>query len=97
MKYNPKPNSGYLWPNPKKMSDKHPDFRGNSVIDKQLLKDLLAKDEDPVPIEVSAWDSVGNQGQRYFYLRFSEPFVPQKKLEEPAPKAAPEDDEDVPF
>lgn len=97
MSFTPTPNTGYLWTNDKKMTDKHPDFRGNSVIDKQLLLDLIEKGDDPVKIEVSAWSNTSKDGQQYYYLKFSEPFVPKKREEAPAPQAAPEDDEDVPF
>lgn len=100
MSFTPKPNSGYLWTNDKKTEDKHPDMRGDSVIDKRLLMDLLSKGEDPVKISVSAWNSTTKDGQPYYYLSFSEPFIPQKKAaaaEQPAKQAEPEDDEDVPF
>jgi uncharacterized protein (DUF736 family) len=99
MSFTPKPNSGYLWPNDKKTEDKHPDFRGDSVIDKRLLMDLISKGDDPVKISVSAWNSTAKDGRAYYYLSFSEPFVPTKKAEPPKaePQAEPEDDEDVPF
>lgn len=100
MSFTPKPNTGYLWQNDKKTEEKHPDMKGDSVIDKRLLMDLLSKGEDPVKISVSAWSNTAKDGRPYFYLSFSEPFVPQKKAEtpkEPVKQADPEDDEDVPF
>lgn len=99
MSFTPKPNSGYLWTNDKKTEDKHPDFRGDGFIDKRLLLDLIAKGDDPVKISVSLWSGTAKDGRQYWYAGFSEPFVPTKKAEapKPAPQAAPEDDEDVPF
>lgn len=100
MSFIPKPNSGYLWLNDRKTEDSHPDWRGESVIDKKLLMDLIAKGDDPVKISVSAWNSLTKSGQQYFYLKYSEPFIPQKRAEpEPTPQQQiePEDDEDVPF
>jgi hypothetical protein len=99
MTFVPKPNTGSLWKNDKKTDDKHPDMRGDAVIDKRLLLDLISKGEDPVKIAVAAWNRTTNTGRDYTFITFSEPFIPQKKAE-PAPKQQAldqEDDEDVPF
>lgn len=102
MTFIPKPNTGSLWQNDKKTDDKHPDMRGEAVISKQLLIDLMAKGEDPIKVAVAAWNRTTINGRDYVSLTFSEPFVPQKKAEstpEPTPKqqAEIEDDDDIPF
>ena len=53
MSFVPKPNTGSLWHNDKKIEDKHPDMRGEIVVDKQLLLDLISKGENPVKLAVS--------------------------------------------
>ena len=50
MSFTPKPNRGYLWTNDRKTEDTHPDFRGDSAIDKALLMKLIEKGDDPVKI-----------------------------------------------
>lgn len=95
MSFTPKPNTGYLWKNDKKTEHNHPDLRGDSLLDRELLKKLLSTGDGPVKISVSAWKGKAKDGNTYVYLSFSEPFVPKKPA---APKVdAPEDDEDVPF
>ena len=98
MSFTPTPNRGYLCTNDRKTEDTHPDFRGDSAIDKALLMKLIEKGDDPVKIQVSAWNSTSSKGEPYFSLQFSEPFVPQKRPEPtPQQQIEPEDDEDVPF
>lgn len=91
--YVTKANTGKLWKNKNKTKDEHPNASGESAIDKQLLMDLIAKGEDPVKIQVSAWKNKAKNGETYLSLKYSEPFVPEKK----AAPAQEEDDEDVPF
>ena len=96
MSFVPKPNTGSLWHNDRKTDEKHPDMRGEVVVSKSLLVDLIAKGEDPVKIALAGWNKTTINGRDYMSLVASEPFVPQKKVE-PVTKAEPEDDEDVPF
>lgn len=95
MTFIPKPNTGSLWANDRKTDDKHPDMRGEVVIDKQLLTDLIAKGENPVKIALAGWNRTTSTGRDYMSLVASEPFVPQKKIE--PVKAAEDDNQDVPF
>jgi len=100
MTFIPKPNTGSLWQNDKKTDDKHPDMRGEAVISKQLMVDLISKGDDPVKFAVAAWNRTTINGRDYVSITFSEPFIPQKKADlEPTPKqqAMPEDDDDIPF
>lgn len=94
MTFIPKPNTGSLWNNDRKTDDKHPDMRGEVVMDKQLLVDLIAKGDNPVKIALAGWNRTTSNGRDYMSLVASEPFVPQKREE---PKTAPEDEQDVPF
>lgn len=95
MTFVPKPNTGSLWANDRKTSENQPDLRGEIVVDKQLLVDLIAKGENPVKIALAGWNKTTVNGRDYVSLVASEPFIPQKKVE-PEPKPV-VDDEDVPF
>ena len=93
MSYQPKPNTGMLWPNDRKSSDNHPDFRGDLHIDRALLRKLAAANQDPlIKVAVAAWTKNVN-GKSCLSLQASEPYV------KPAPPAerADYDDSDVPF
>ena len=46
MAYEPKPNSGTLWPNDSKKSPNHPDVKGDIHLDRDFLKTLMAKNPD---------------------------------------------------
>ena len=98
MTFIPKPNTGSLWHNDRKTADNHPDLRGEIVVDKQLLVDLIAKGENPVKIALAGWNKTTINGRDYVSLVASEPFVPQKKPE-PVQEKIEEvgDDSDVPF
>ncbi len=101
MTYNHKPNTGSLWPNDKKVSEHHPDIKGDVAIDKRLLLDLIATGEDPIKMSISAWKNVSQKtGTEYWSLKISEPFIPVKQPEQTQPKQAAINDipdEDVPF
>lgn len=96
MVYIPKPNTGSLWANDKKTAENHPDMRGEVVIDKRLLLDLISKGEDPVKIALAGWNRTTTTGRDYMSILASEPFVPVKRVEA-APVQQAIDDEDVPF
>lgn len=96
MTFVPKPNTGSLWVNDRKTSENHPDVRGEVVIDKQLLIDLIAKGENPVKVALAGWNKTTINGRDYVSLVASEPFVPQKQPE-PVQQTVTEDDQDVPF
>lgn len=91
-----KPNTGSLWPNLNKPGDKHPDVKGEIVVDKDLLMALIAKGENPVKIALSGWNSTTMNGRDYVSLKASEPYVAKPRIE-PEPKQDDGDDGDVPF
>ena len=95
MTFIPQPTPGSLWANDRKTAENHPDLRGEIVVDKQLLVDLIAKGENPVKIALAGWNKTTINGRDYVSLVASEPFVPQKKVDPVKPQ--PEDDGDVPF
>jgi hypothetical protein len=97
MTFIPKPNTGSLWANDRKTTENQPDLRGEIVVDKQLLVDLIAKGENPVKIALAGWNKTTVNGRDYVSLVASEPFIPQKKVEPEPVQQTPVDDEDVPF
>ena len=97
MSFIPKPNTGSLWHNDKKASDKHPDMRGEVVVDKQLLMDQISKGENPVKLAISAWNRTSLTGRDYMSLSVSEPWVPPADQQQKAAHDTSAEDEDVPF
>jgi hypothetical protein len=74
MAYEPKPNTGTLWPNDKK-SPNHPDVKGDIHMDRDLLKTLLAKNSDGlVKISIAGWKKEIN-GKKVLSIAGSEPYV----------------------
>lgn len=97
MTFVPKPNTGSLWANDRKTAENHPDLRGEVVVDKQLLVDLMSKGENPVKIALAGWNKTSASGRDYVSLVASEPFVPQKRVEQAPRPAVADDSEDIPF
>jgi hypothetical protein len=94
MSFKPRVNTAALWKNDKKTDDKHPDYRGDGIIDRALLEELLAKGENPVTISVSLWKNKTKAGQPYLGLSFQKPYDADKK---PAQKKIEDEDDDYPF
>lgn len=92
MAFVPKPNTGTLWPNDRKSSMNHPDLRGDLFLDRLFMQDLVDTCEgNTIKISVAAWNkTIANK--ECLSLSVSLPFVKNE-----TPKAAPADDEDVPF
>lgn len=100
-KYEQKDNSGALFKNDKKESEKQPDYRGECVVNGKELA-------------VSAWIKTSAKGTKYMSLSFSEPYKKAVKVAgdddsrsrnrwaEESPRAnvssSPyDDDQDIPF
>lgn len=93
MAYQPKPNSGTLWPNDKKSSDNHPDVRGDLFLDRDLLRKLASANKDQlIKITVAGWSKT-IAGKSCISIAASEPYVKPA----PAPERADYDDSDAPF
>jgi hypothetical protein len=85
MAYEPKANSGTLWPNDRKKSDNHPDVRGDIHLDRDLLKALMMKHpEGLVKVAIAGWKKEFN-GKKVLSISASEPY------EKPA------QDDDLPY
>jgi len=86
-----KPNTGMLMKNTRKTDEKHPDYTGTWV------------DENCVECYLDAWKNVSKAGNPYLKLRKGKPKVqaagqaPQTPAQQPAPVAAFESDDDIPF
>ena len=102
MAYEPKPNTGSLFRNPRKERDTHPDYRGDLYIENALLKMLVAEHTTHsglVKVSISGWKSQTKDGQTYLSIKASEPYVPAgaKKPAARQDEDISQDDEDVPF
>lgn len=90
MSYQPKPNTGTLWPNDKRTSDNQPNVRGDIFVDKELLQKLLKEAENGmVQLSLAGWTKE-LAGKKALTIKVSEPY---KKA---APVAS-SDEEDLPF
>lgn len=88
------PNSGALWANKKRTTEKHPNTQGNIKIERSLLKELMdSSNSELVEIALSGWTRDYN-GERMISLKASKPYKPQQQKQS-AP--ADEDESDVPF
>ena len=65
------PNSGALFKNARKTSDKHPDMTGNIELGEDLLRELLAlaKAGKPIKVDVSAWSKATKAGDKFLSLQ----------------------------
>ena len=100
--YIPKPNTGTLWPNEYKRTEQHPDKRGDLVLDREFLRQMLTKTtgQPTVTIQISGWVKVFN-GKDCLSMQASEPYVrpdvPVQAAPRPVPRPDPVDDSDIPF
>lgn len=75
MAYEPKPNSGTLWPNDSKKSPNHPDVKGDIHLDRDLLNALMIKHPDGlVKVSIAGWKKEIN-GKKVLSISGSEPYV----------------------
>ena len=74
MAFEPKPNTGSLWPNEYKKQDNHPDVRGDVNIEKVLLENLILKSKgDLVKIAIAGWTKE-IKGKNVLSITASEPY-----------------------
>jgi hypothetical protein len=90
------PNSGALWPNKTRNSDKQPNVQGDIKMERGLLKKLMADtDDELIVIALSGWTRE-YQDSKFISLKASEPYkkdsAPKKKQQK-----IEEDDSDLPF
>lgn len=88
------PNSGALFREEEKRSDKAPDWKGYVELDKDMLKVLIefAKTGKPIKLELGGWIKEGRKGE-FVSLKASKPY------EKPAgaPSRGRDLDDDIPF
>ena len=89
------PNSGALWPNKKKLTDKHPNVQGSVKLERGFLKELMNNtDSEIIEVALSGWTREYDGG-KFISLKAAKPFV---KGEQAKPKPQEDnDDPDVPF
>lgn len=95
----PKPNTGTLWPNDRKTAPNQPDMKGDAVIDRVLLQDLIDKCEgDVVKIQIACWDKV-IANKNCLSLTVSAPFVKTESapVRRQPPRPPVDSNEDMPF
>lgn len=98
------PNSGALFPRQKR-TDKAPEWGGEIVMEKSLIKQLMQESEgDGVLIKISGWVRQGSRGE-FISLKYDS-FKPQpqereRQSSEPTRRAPPppafNDSDDIPF
>ena len=85
MAFEPKPNTGSLWPNDYKKQDNHPDVKGDLFISRELLRTLASENKDElIKVAVAGWKKTLG-GKNCLTLSVSQPYQKAK------------DDGDVPF
>ena len=75
MAFEVKPNTGALFPNQEKKTDKYPDMRGDVHLDKTFLIGLMDKANGPtVKVSLGAWKKESKEGMKFLSLAASEPY-----------------------
>lgn len=100
MSYQQKPNTGTLFHNTGKQSDKHPDRRGQIHLSREFLEKMLEQDSELVVMDISAWENTSAKGVEYLGLSIQAPYIKPNKSEpkpEPKPQEQPPLDDDFPF
>jgi len=70
-----KPNTGALFPNNEKKTDKYPDMRGDVHLDKTFLIQMMDKSKGAtVKISLGAWKKESKDGLKFLSLAASEPY-----------------------
>jgi len=75
MAFEVKPNTGALFPNQEKKTDRYPDMRGDVHLDKTFLITLMDKATGPtVKVSLGAWKKESKEGMKFLSLAASEPY-----------------------
>jgi len=78
--YEPKPNTGSLFKNTFKKAENQPDLKGELVLDKVFLEDLIHRSkESTIKVSISAWSKESEKVGKYLSISIGQPYV--KKTE----------------
>ena len=95
MAFEPKANTGVLWPNEKRSSDSHPNMRGDIYLDLNLLKAEWAKAQNGLlKITIAGWNKE-LAGKSVISMAASAPYV--KPVESAPPANDFDQSQDIPF
>lgn len=98
MAFEPKANSGVLWPNEKRSSDSHPTVRGDIYLDLKLLQAEWGKAQNGLlKITIAGWNKE-LAGKSVITMSASAPYVKPAESAS-APPSLPSDDfeNNIPF
>lgn len=86
MAYENKPQSGNLWQNKHKKTDKHPFWRGSVYLDKAFIEDLINKTKgNLIEVSVSGWNKKTKADETYISLQAAEPYKKDEPKEDDVP------------
>lgn len=78
--YEPKPNTGSLFKNTYKKADNQPDLKGDLILDKVFLEDLMNNSKtSTIKVSISAWSKESEKVGKYLSISIGQPYV--KKTE----------------
>lgn len=82
--YEPKPNTGSLFKNTYKKAENQPDLKGDLILDKVFLEDLMNNSKtSTIKVSISAWSKESEKVGKYLSLSIGQPYV--KKTESSNP------------
>ena len=82
--YEPKPNTGSLFKNTYKKADNQPDLKGDLILDKVFLEDLMNNSKtSTIKVSISAWSKESEKVGKYLSISIGQPYV--KKTESSNP------------
>mgnify|MGYP003128052129 CR=1 FL=1 len=79
--YEPKPNTGSLFPNSYKEKDNHPDMKGKVLLGEDLIPYIEAGKE----VQIAGWEKETRDGEVFYSLSVSTPY--EKKEDGSKPKS----------
>ena len=82
--YEPKPNTGSLFKNTYKKAENQPDLKGDLILDKVFLEDLMNNSKtSTIKVSISAWSKESEKVGKYLSISIGQPYV--KKTESSNP------------
>lgn len=82
--YEPKPNTGSLFKNTYKKADNQPDLKGDVILDKVFLEDLMNNSKtSTIKVSISAWSKESEKVGKYLSLSIGQPYVKKNESSNP--------------